>query len=231
MADKGQATEQPTQRRVDKARKDGRFPVSREMLAAAQFLTFAILASSCGAAWYAGLRNSLRWLIGRAFTAELTPAEVMHILRVVLLNYLTPLAALGAAVLAVSIGVHFSITGFGLSSKNLTPQFGRLDFFRRIREVPRQNLPMLLQALVLLPVFGMAVYGVVKANLNALTAMPLEGVEQGARHLGRTARLEPPAHGAAQLLVILPDADGHARTLPSGVWPGAVLSGSLRTSR
>jgi flagellar biosynthetic protein FlhB len=189
MADKGQATEQPTQRRVDKARKDGRFPVSREMLAAAQFLTFAMLASSCGGAWYAGLRNSLRWLIGRAFTAELTPAEVMHILRVVLLNYLTPLAALGAAVLAVSIGVHFCITGFGLSSKNLTPQFGRLNFFHRIHEVPRQNLPMLVQALVLLPVFGMAVYGVVKENLNAITAMPLEGVEQGARQMTESVKV------------------------------------------
>ncbi len=189
MADRGQATEQPTQRRVDKARKDGRFPVSREMLGAAQFLTFAILLTSSGAAWYTGVAHAMRWLIERAFTAELTPQEVMHILRTVLLKHLAPLAALGAAVVVVSLGVHFSITGLGLSSKNLTPQFGRLNIFQKIREVPRQNLPMLLQALVLLPIFGMAVYGVVKENLDALTAMPLEGVEQGARQMTESVKV------------------------------------------
>ena len=36
------------------------------------------------------------------------------------------------------------------------------------------------------------------------------GVEQGAGHPGRAARLEPPSHRATQLLVVLPDADGHA---------------------
>jgi flagellar biosynthetic protein FlhB len=76
-----------------------------------------------------------------------------------------------------------AITRFGFSGKNVMPQFGRLNFFNKIREVPRQNLPMFLQALVLLPVFGMAVYGVLKENMNALTAMPLESVEQGARQM------------------------------------------------
>jgi len=105
--DRGQATEQPTQRRRDKARKEGRFPVSREMLGAAQFLTFAILLTSSGAAWYTGVAHSMRWLLERAFTTEVTPRELMHILRTVLLKHLAPLAALGAAVVVVSLGVHF----------------------------------------------------------------------------------------------------------------------------
>jgi flagellar biosynthetic protein FlhB len=48
---------------------------------------------------------------------------------------------------------------------------------------------MLVQALVLLPVFGMAVYGVVKENLNAITAIPLEGVEQGARQMTESVKV------------------------------------------
>jgi flagellar biosynthetic protein FlhB len=183
MADKGQATEQPTPRRLDKARQEGRFPVSREALAAAQFLTFAMLLGGCGGAWCAALMDSMRWLLRRAFTAELTPEALADMAAAVFLHRLTPFAALGAVLLLVTVGAQLAVTRFGFSAKNLAPQAGRLNFFQRIREVPRQNLPMFLQALVLLPIFGMAVYGVVKENLDALTAMPLESVERGARQM------------------------------------------------
>lgn len=183
MADKGSATEQPTQRKLDKTRKDGRFPASREMLGAAQFLTFAALLTACGGAWCTGLMECLRWLIRRAFTAELTPQELTNILVTVLLKHLTPLAALSFLLLAVTVAGQLAITRFGFSGKNLMPQFGRLNFFNKIRELPRQNLPMFFQALVLLPVFALAVYGVLKENMNALTAMPLESVERGAEQM------------------------------------------------
>ncbi|MGE5645479.1 MAG: flagellar biosynthesis protein FlhB [Acidobacteriota bacterium] len=183
MADKGQATEQPTARRLEKAREEGRFPVSREALAAAQFLTFAMLLTACGGAWCAGLMDSMRWLLKRAFTVELTPETLGAMASAVFLDRLAPFAALSAVLLVVTAGMHLTITRFGFSTKNLAPQVKRLNFFQRIREVPRQNLPMFLQALVLLPVFGLAVYGVVKENLDQLWAMPLEGVEQGARQM------------------------------------------------
>ncbi|HEX8985400.1 MAG TPA: EscU/YscU/HrcU family type III secretion system export apparatus switch protein [Bryobacteraceae bacterium] len=183
MADKGQATEQPTQRRLDKARKDGRFPVSREMVGAAQFFAFAMLLASAGAAWCGGLKNLLRSMLAQAFTTELTPGALQAMLYTALFKHLAPLAALGLVLLAITISVQMAITRFGLATKNLAPQFSRLNFFSRLREIPRQNLPMLMQALVLLPVFGMAVYGVVKENLDPLTAMPLQGVERGAEQM------------------------------------------------
>jgi flagellar biosynthetic protein FlhB len=201
MADKGQATEQPTPRRLEKAREEGRFPVSREMLAAAQFLTFAMLLAGCGGAWCAALMNCMRWLVRSAFTAELTPEGLTHIAATILLKHLAPLAGLGIVLLAVTGGTHLAITRFGFSTKNVAPQFGRLNFFQRIREVPRQNLPMFLQALLLLPVFGMAVYGVVKENLDALTAMPLQSVEQGAYQM--TESMKTLVWRAAAVFVVL----------------------------
>ncbi len=44
MSDQGQKTEQPTDRRVKKAREDGQFPASREFVAAAQFTAFVAMA-------------------------------------------------------------------------------------------------------------------------------------------------------------------------------------------
>ncbi|HVZ31616.1 MAG TPA: EscU/YscU/HrcU family type III secretion system export apparatus switch protein, partial [Polyangiaceae bacterium] len=86
--DRGQATEQPTPRRLDKARKDGRFPVSREMLGAAQFLSFAMLMAGTGGAWCAGLMDCLRWMIGQAFRAELSPRELERMALVIALKHL-----------------------------------------------------------------------------------------------------------------------------------------------
>jgi flagellar biosynthetic protein FlhB len=181
--DRGQATEQPTQRRLEKARKDGQFPVSREMLAAAQFLSFAMLMAGTGAAWATGIKNCLRYMIDRAFHAEVTPRELENMLFVVLFKHLAPLAGLALVLVTVTIVVHLAVTRLGFAAKNLAPQFRRFNFLSRLRELPRQNLPMLVQALVLLPVFGMAVYGVLKDNLNGLTAMPLQSVERGAAQM------------------------------------------------
>ncbi len=84
----------------------------------------------------------------------------------------------------MTAGSHLAVTAFGVSAKNLAPQFQRLSPVAKLRELPRQNLPLFFQALVLLPVFGIAVWGVVKDNLNALGAMPLESVQAGARLAG-----------------------------------------------
>lgn len=58
MPDQGQRTEKPTKRKLDKARKEGQFPSSREFLAALQFLTFAALLSAGGAGF---LDGRARW--------------------------------------------------------------------------------------------------------------------------------------------------------------------------
>ena len=50
MADKSQQTEKPTQRKLEKARKEGQFPVSKEFVHGANFLVFVALAGTKSAA-------------------------------------------------------------------------------------------------------------------------------------------------------------------------------------
>ena len=94
---RSQATEQPTQRRLDKAREEGRFPVSREMVGAAQFLTFAMLLAGAGAAWCGGLMEpACAGCSAQAFHAEVTPRELERPCSTPsLLKHLAPLAAAG----------------------------------------------------------------------------------------------------------------------------------------
>ena len=60
MPDRSGKTEQPTQRRLQKARKDGQFPAAKEFVGALQFLVFLGLLSAGGAAWFAGLQQTAR---------------------------------------------------------------------------------------------------------------------------------------------------------------------------
>jgi flagellar biosynthetic protein FlhB len=77
--------------------------------------------------------------------------------------------------------MQLAASQLGVSLKKLTPDLKRLNPLSRLRELPKQNLPALLRALVMLPLFGMAVYGIVRDNLSAYMALPFQGVEPGFR--------------------------------------------------
>ncbi len=183
MADKSQQTEKPTPRRIEQARREGRFAVSREAVGALQFATFAALLGWFGAGYCGRLMESTRYLLRAAFMAELTVAELLRLVRLLLYRDFLPLAMAGAALVAASLGTQLAITRMGVSLKGLTPNIQRLNFLKKVRELPRQNIPSLVQAIVLLPLFAGAVYGIVKDNWDALIAMPLQAVEQSSRQM------------------------------------------------
>jgi len=60
MSDKSSRTEQPTPHRIDKARREGQYSSSREILGAVQFLAFVVLLSRWGGSWLAEARRSTR---------------------------------------------------------------------------------------------------------------------------------------------------------------------------
>ncbi len=178
MADKSQQTEKATPRRVEQARREGRFAVSREAVGALQFATFAALLGWFGAGYCSHIMESSRYLLRTAFTAELNAAELLRITRLLLFRDFLPLGLAGGTLLAVSLGAQLATTRLGVSAKGLAPNIKRLNFLSRLRELPRQNIPSFVQALVLLPLFAGAVYGIVKDNWDALLAMPLQAVEK-----------------------------------------------------
>jgi len=183
MADRSQQTERPTLRRIEKARREGRFRTSRDLVAAVQFLAFVMLLAGSGAEWFARLRLSTRSLLAEAFRGEITVAEVLRITYWITFRDLLPFALGGGILVAVTLTTQLAITRFGFASQKLLPDFKRLNVISRLRELPRQNLTVFSQALLLLPVFGLAVYVVIRNNLHALVLLPLQSAQQGARQL------------------------------------------------
>src|SRR5258707_15615835 len=97
MADSGQRTEQPTERRRDRARKEGNFPASREFVSSIQFLVFTALAASFGGAWFFGLLRTARGLFARAFSIELNARSLVALVYGAILPEFAPLLLGGAA--------------------------------------------------------------------------------------------------------------------------------------
>jgi flagellar biosynthesis protein FlhB len=72
MAEKDQKTEQPTQRRLKKAREEGSFPTARVFVGALQFLAFVSLIHAWGFDWLQAIRNSMAALFQHALDPRMT---------------------------------------------------------------------------------------------------------------------------------------------------------------
>jgi flagellar biosynthesis protein FlhB len=184
MPDRSGQTEQATPHRLKKAREDGQFPAAREFVAALQFLAFVALAAGFGRGWLDGMRRTMRWLLRLAFARELRPQDVTAAAWTVFRANLLPLALGGMTLAVVTLGVRLMTTGFGLSLKKLAFDPQRFNPLSRLQELPRQNLPALMQAVIMLPLFLWAAYAVAREKLDAFLMLPLGGVESGAALLG-----------------------------------------------
>lgn len=188
MADQGQRTEEPTERRVQKAREEGNFPVSREFVSALQFTAFVAFLSAFAADWLVEARRAIRSLLVHGFKAEISAEEVVRLFNVTLLPVAGRLLLVGAMLMAITAAVHLATTRLGISLKKLTPDLRRLDPVKKLRGLPRQNVPQFVQALVLLPLFLWVVYLVVGGNLGAFLSLPLLAVDHGAYRVAVSIR-------------------------------------------
>src|ERR1035441_11062455 len=79
MADKSGQTEQPTQRRLEKARKEGQFPSAKGFVSALQFMAFLALLGAGGSEWMARFRETTRLLFRLAFAGDLHAEDLSHL--------------------------------------------------------------------------------------------------------------------------------------------------------
>jgi flagellar biosynthetic protein FlhB len=150
----GDRSEKPTPRRILKAREDGRFPVSREAVNALTFATAIWMLLSYVPDWLLATRDLAVFLIRRGFAGELQLRNAAQMWHLILTNGLAPLLGAASLLTLAALGAQLGMTGFGFASKQLTPQFERLNPINRLKQMPSQNLRSALQGVVLLAIFG-----------------------------------------------------------------------------
>jgi flagellar biosynthetic protein FlhB len=179
MADKSGKTEQPTQRRLEKARSEGQFPAAKEFVSALQFMVFLTLLGAGGSGWFEQLRQTTRGLLRLAFALELRPEDLIHVMWQIVDRLILPLVMAGTAVAVATVAFRLVTTRFGISFKKLAPDASRFSPLAHLKNLPRQNLPALGQALFLLPIFLWAVWVVGREKLDAFMALPMQSVDSG----------------------------------------------------
>jgi flagellar biosynthetic protein FlhB len=123
-------------------------------------------------------------VLNRALSGRLNSEGLIPLLSDLIWRNLASLAAVAALLTVLALGFKLALTKMGLSLKKVTPDFQRLNPVSRLRDLPRQNIQDLLQATIMLPVFGAAVYFIAKDNIEKHFDLPLRGVADGISQVG-----------------------------------------------
>jgi flagellar biosynthetic protein FlhB len=184
MTGHGQRTEQPTPQRLRKARQEGRFPASREFVAAAQFAVFAALAAGLASSWWPYALKLFRNALAACVESEVSYARVTEAALNTAVATGGPLLLAGAALFGAGLLAQFAVTGFGFAPSRLTLDFSRLNPAPRLKELPGQNLRALREAALLLPIMLFALWTLMGSTWEQFRALPLEPISSGVPRVG-----------------------------------------------
>jgi flagellar biosynthesis protein FlhB len=183
MAD--QKTEKPTPQRLQKARREGRFPASRDFVSALQFITVVVCAlkfSSSSATDFLKLSHNL---FSKALSLpDLTPEELHALFRSLLMPFFLKALLIGFGVMALVALVQMASTGFGFATKQLMPDVKRLNPASRLKQMPKENLHSTFRAAILLVLVSWFLYSTIKTQIYDLSTLSLQNLFAGLSRAG-----------------------------------------------
>lgn len=180
MADNSQKTEKPTKRRLEKARREGQFPVSREMVSAVQFLAFVWILFASGEGFVSAVSALFRELLITAFRLQLDSQTVVRLYYEILKTAFSPILIFGAVLSGILLAIQLASTKLGISAEKLIPKFTKLNPLTKLRQLPQQNLSSFIQAILLLPLIALAVYAIASHSALALIQLPMYAIRPAA---------------------------------------------------
>ncbi len=183
MADKSQRTEKPTQKRLQKARREGKFPTSKEFVSALQFLAAVMMLAAWGPEWFAGFQEALSEMMLRAFKPDFSQGDLFWIALVALRQIFGPVLLAGAVTMAATLGLQFAVTRFGFSMQRLMPDWNRMNPIARLKDLPKQNFGSAIHLVVVLVLCGLAMYRVASKQAEAFYLLPLTPLDSGYRQV------------------------------------------------
>lgn len=168
MADNSNKTEKPTPRRLEKARKEGQFPVSRDLYVGIQILSFAF---AFGYLTYASLDRYLKvnraWFVA-GFEGDWTAVRFLAFIQNGIVPEFVRLAGIASLIALFSLAIHISSTGFGFAWKKVGPDFKRLNPASRLSQLPAERLHQTVKSIALLLVTAWLVWHLLSTGLTDL---------------------------------------------------------------
>ena len=172
-------TEKPTAKRLTKAREEGQFLSSREMVAATQFVVFIAVAIAWFPGWLTAMKDMLRASLAQAFNANLNIGTFPEIVMMPVKRAFIPLSVIGALTIAATLSVHLAVTRLGFSFKKLAPDIGRLNPMGKLRNMAFQGPAAAMQASAMLVLFSLAIVSIARQNADLLLVLPFTALQTG----------------------------------------------------
>ncbi|MBN2654452.1 MAG: flagellar biosynthesis protein FlhB [Nitrospirae bacterium] len=166
--DQDQKTEQATPQRKQKAREKGDIPKSRELTSIIPiWVVYAFLSFS--GIIFTSISGYMASSLNRSFSYELTPNSLMNL-------FIADSASVGLIMMPMfftMVGlimlVHFLQTRFLLTSKPLTPEFGRLNPIKGVKRFFSINIIVeLLKGVLKLFILSLFIYVIIKKEIYIL---------------------------------------------------------------
>lgn len=179
MSDASQKTEQPTQQRIRKSREKGQYLSSRELVYAVQFVVALALLGSPALLYRHGFLEWFRTLLASSARGGFSEGRIQRLLQGEIPEMFLPMAAAGFGVFGLGLLTQMAISGFGIATAKLAPDLSRLNPMSRLKNLPKQNLSMALQALVIAPVSFAILWLAVVPVLDQLMQLPALPVRSG----------------------------------------------------
>lgn len=178
-------TESASPRRLEKAREEGDVPRSRELA------TCTILLAAGGGAWVLGdsVMRQLGKMLSSSMAFDRAHAFDMHLLMTRSANQIGDVvvgfAPLFVLLLLVALCSPLLIGGWLFSTKALQPNFGKLNPMSGLSNIISvRSLVELGKAIAKAVLIGTVSWLVISKQLDAMLALGVEPVKDGAAHLG-----------------------------------------------
>jgi len=187
MADSSK-TEQPTAKRLLKAREEGQFINSKELVTAFQFLVFVTLATAWFPGWLRDMRELLRASLTSAFHANMDMATLPAILNELIHRAFIPIAIIGGFTATATMALHLGVTRLGFSLKKLMPDITRFNSIGKIKSMAHQGPVSMVQAAVMLVLFAAAIASLARQNAELFFALPFTNLDVGIMRVGASIK-------------------------------------------
>jgi flagellar biosynthetic protein FlhB len=184
MAGHDERTEQPTQRKLQKAREHGQFLTAREFVGAVQFLAFAAVIAFLGPDWIDEVKAAFRASLRAAFDRSLEAADAVALLRGMLTRAAAPVAGVAAALAVIALGTQLAISGMGVSWQKLSPSIARMNPVTRLRELAGQAAGLAVHTVVVLAAITAIVWSMISGLLPAMVELPLATLQAALARTG-----------------------------------------------
>ena len=187
-ADSHSKTEKPSPRRLIKAREEGKFPASREMVAATQFVVFIVIAFAWFPGWLKAMKEMMRASLAASFHADLSVATLPGIASTLLQRAFLPLSIIGGLTVLLTLSAHLLVTKLGFSFKKLAPDFTRFSPLGKLKNMAFQGPMAFLQASAMLVLFALAIVSIARQNADLFLTLPFMSLNTGLLKVGASIK-------------------------------------------